>query len=133
MIARLLTGIVALVACAWFVLGIQQAHQTAAASTVLNNANGPLPARQAATVASELSSAATLNPDRQLTILRAALALQQGDRSRSTQLLKGVVAHEPDNIAAWVALANSDHAASEVKLALANVARLDPGLAHSHR
>ncbi len=133
MLARLLIGIVAVVACAWFVLGIRQAHDTAAASTAINNAGGRLPTAQAAAVASELDSAKTLNPDRQVDILRAALALTQGDRARSTQILKGVVAAEPDNITAWAALASSDHAPSALKLALANLARLDPALSRSRR
>jgi hypothetical protein len=100
---------------------------------VLDNAQARLSASQAAAVSDQLSSAATLNPDRQVAVLRARLALLQGDRAGSTQILKGVVAHEPENISAWIALAVSDPSPAELRLAIGKVAQLDPKLARARR
>jgi hypothetical protein len=96
----------ALVACAWFALGARQAHELSAATAIVTG--GPtLTAAQARHADSLLSSAATLNPDRQVDVLRAQVALEQGDPGRARSILTPVVRQEPDNLSAWVQYARA--------------------------
>jgi predicted Zn-dependent protease len=99
-------ALVSLVVCAWFVLSIRQAQATTAASAIVTGTSR-LPAAQAEHVASLLSSAQTLNPDRQVDVLRGELELGQGDRVAARRILEQVVAREPENVLAWEWLARA--------------------------
>ncbi len=71
--------LVAAVACAWFALGVRQAHDTDAATALVDGAK--LSASQARKADSLLKSAAALNPDREIDLLRAQVALRRAQRS----------------------------------------------------
>jgi len=105
LIRAMLVAIAAIV-CAWFALGIRQAHDTAQATTILSNAS-TLSAAQADHVDSLLHSASFLNPDRQVSVLRAQAAKERGDPGLAQTILEGVVHAEPQNAVAWIALARA--------------------------
>jgi hypothetical protein len=124
---RVMTGIglvAVLIVCAWFALGIRQAHDTAQATALLSRT--PLSATQAAHIASLLHTAEQLNPDVQVDILRGQLAHDRGRRRQAAQILASVVRREPENAFAWFWKAITATNASEFKLALAHIALLMP-------
>lgn len=122
--------LLALVVAAWFALGIRQTRDTAQATAIIASAasaNGPS-AAQAAHVRSLLRAAGTLNPDKQLDVLRGQLALLRNDNRGATRILEGVVAQEPLNVAAWVYLARAAFSVNrhEFGIAAQRIAQLDP-------
>jgi thioredoxin-like negative regulator of GroEL len=127
-VLRALLAVVALAACAWFGLGVVQARSTSRAATILGTHRALSPAQERH-VASLLASAATINPDRAVSILRAKLDLLEGKRAAATAVMHKVVGSEPDNIEAWVQMAQTDHTPAELERAIRNLARLDPRLA----
>jgi predicted Zn-dependent protease len=92
--------------CAWFVLAIRQAHDTSKASSIVSG-TGSLTAAQAAHAGSLLDAAGTLNPDREVELLRGQVLLGRQQRPRALRLLEGVTRDEPLNLRAWVLLAES--------------------------
>ena len=94
----------AVVACAWFALGVHQARDTNRANALIGGP-APLTAQQAQRARSLLSSAATLNPDQTPEILRGQLALQQRQSRRAGRILSSVTRREPLNLHAWSELA----------------------------
>src|SRR4029077_14864284 len=52
-----------------------------------------------------LDSAATLNPDRQIALLRAEAEQRGGNDAAALRIAKGVVAAEPENVFAWLEVA----------------------------
>ncbi len=133
LVLRLAAAAGAAVVCAWFVLGARQAHDTAHAQAVISAADS-VPRRQAKPVSpqeaqrlySMLHSAGVLNPDRMVDVLRARLDVLQNDRPAAVRILRNVVRHEPENIVAWVWFAQATRSLPEIRLAVANIARLDP-------
>jgi cytochrome c-type biogenesis protein CcmH/NrfG len=126
-LARLAALIVAALACAWFVLGVRQARDTAAATKLVNSPR--LSSSDARAAQSLLTSAGTLNPDRQVELLRAELALREREPARSLRLAEEVVRREPLNIEAWVVLARAafkENDAPLLKLSVRQIGRLDP-------
>jgi predicted Zn-dependent protease len=122
--------ILAVVVCAWFALGIRQTRDTARATAIIASAasaNGPS-AAQASHVRSLLKAAGTLNPDKQLGVLRGQLALLQGNNRSAARILEGVVAQEPLNVEAWVYLARAAFNVNrhEFGIAAQRIAQLDP-------
>jgi hypothetical protein len=106
---RLLTfavGVLAVVAVAWFALGIRQAHDTTAAAAIVTGTS-PLAPSQARHVSGLLHSAGELNPDTQVDVLRGELDLGQGERVAARRILERVTAQEPDNALAWEWLARA--------------------------
>ncbi len=91
---------VAIAGCAWFVLGLVQARDTFSAGQIVSGLSRLTPA-QSARAGDLLSTAGTLNPDRQVGLLRAELRLHHADRRRAAAILRAVVRDEPDNVAAW--------------------------------
>lgn len=84
---------------AWFLLGVRQAHDLAKATAIAQATSvSPSQARQAGQL---LDAAGTLNPDRQVNVTRAELALDLGQRARARRILEAVVRAEPDNLVAW--------------------------------
>jgi predicted Zn-dependent protease len=118
--------VLALAACAWFALGIEQARDTDRATALLSSQT-PLSPATASRVGSLLASAGTLNPDSTIDLLRSRLASLQHDPSRAIEILQEVTRREPLNISAWLALAQAalDHDKRAVDLAVANIGRLD--------
>ena len=118
--------IFSLCALAWFVVGIRQAHDTNAAAAIVTGASR-LPAGQRRHAADLLSAAKVLNPDTQVDVLRAELALGQGDRAAARRILEQVVAKEPENAVAWEWLARASVGdLHEFFLAGIHLARLVP-------
>lgn len=96
----------ALIACAWFVLGARQARDTARASALVNGSS-QLSAADEAHVRSLLRSAGTLNPDLTVDTLRGQLALDENRDRRAAQIFASVTRREPMNLDAWVLLAQA--------------------------
>jgi predicted Zn-dependent protease len=122
--------ILAVLVCAWFALGIRQTRDTARATAIIASAasaNGPS-AAQASHERSLLKAAGTLNPDKQLDVLRGQLALLQGNNRSAARILEGVVAQEPLNVEAWVYLARAAFNVNrhEFGIAAQRIAQLDP-------
>jgi uncharacterized membrane-anchored protein len=92
--------------CAWFALGIHQAHDVSRATAILGN-GAPISSASGQRAASLAASARTLNPDRTPDILAGRAALQTGDSARARTILQSVVRAEPMNIDAWVWLAHA--------------------------
>lgn len=99
MLTRVVICAVALVACAWFAVGIRQAHDIAAATGAIASHGS---ARQLADAQSSLGSAAFLNPDQEVQILRGRLAIDQGHPQRAQRILAAVTRAEPMNLEAWI-------------------------------
>jgi uncharacterized protein HemY len=125
-LARAFVLVVAVIACAFFVLGIRQAHDTAAATSIITH-RGALDAEQVAHARSLLGAAGTLNPDTQVELLRGRLAFVAGDRPGAVASFEKVVGSEPTNVQAWLLLAEA--ASNDKRLvdqAFLHVTRLDP-------
>jgi hypothetical protein len=123
---RLSILVVAIVVCAWFGLGIRQAHDISRATSIVAQA-GRIPAAELRSAASALHSAGTLDPDDEVAILRGRLAVKEQDSRRAERILKTVVQDEPMNLEAWIWLAGvSLIDPPEARIALAHIARLDP-------
>ncbi len=116
---------VALVLAAWFALGIRESHEINTVTSIASA--GRLTPPQVRRADDLLQSAGTLNPDRQVQLLRGQVALAAG-RSGDAQRLFLQVGHaEPMNLNAWAGLvraAGSNHGL--IRLALDNIARLAP-------
>jgi hypothetical protein len=101
-VTRARPGLLALafVLTAWFTVGFVQARGTDAAGRLVGrlSALSPAESRRAAGL---LATAGTLNPDRQVDILRAELALHHRADREAARILQSVVRDEPDNVAAW--------------------------------
>ncbi len=130
--ARLLIGVVAVVACVWFGLGIRQAHDLGRAQAIVSGANS-LSARQAAQVDSLLRAAATLNPDQQVNLVRGEAAAARNQNARAARIFEQVAAREPMNITAWVLIAQADYGKGRpLTRALAHIAQLDHQFKGAH-
>lgn len=104
---RVLVGAVAVLVCAWFVIGLRQSTGLGRAEAVLGTNPRALAPGQGARVAAALREAAWLNPDRQVELERSLLALDRGDRARARSLATQVAQAEPQNLQAWIALART--------------------------
>jgi hypothetical protein len=125
-LARALSALLAVVVCAWFVLGARQAHEVNAAGNLMPT-SPPFGGRAALRAQSLLDAASDLNPDRSVQVLQGQLALVRGEPHRAQAILEAVVRSEPLNIDAWAWLAHS--AGSDRKLylsALDHIRQLDP-------
>lgn len=101
---RVVLVAVAVVVAAWFALGVRQAVNTTRA-TALIAGQGRLTPAQARHARSLLNSAATLNPDRTVSLLRGELALAENHNASAQRILLALVHSEPQNLDAWVQLA----------------------------
>jgi predicted Zn-dependent protease len=95
---------VALVVAAWFALGVRQAVNTTRATALITGPGQLTPAR-GHDARSLLDSAATLNPDRTVNLLRGELALAQNHNASAQRILLALTHSEPQNLDAWVQLA----------------------------
>ncbi len=125
-LARVGVVLVALVACAWFGLGIVQTRDTNRASAIVT-APGPLGAAAGAHAASLLHDAGVLNPDTAVKLLRAQLVDREGHPAAARAIVLGVLAGEPRNIDAWVQLARVSQGDPQTfRLALTRARALAP-------
>ena len=102
--ARLLIAFLAVVACAWFALGIREGHDADQVTRALAGA-GRLDSAQVARLSRLLDHAGTLNPDRNVDVLRAGLENHAGDDAAAVRTLSTVVRAEPQDIDAWQLMA----------------------------
>lgn len=93
----------ALTVCAWFALGARQAHYQNRATALIDRAGTPAPA-QTAEILKLLDDAGTLNPDRNVDLLRAQAYTRGGDQAAAERIGESVVRAEPQNIDGWVVL-----------------------------
>jgi predicted Zn-dependent protease len=128
-IARISLLVLAVCACAWFGLGAVQSHATDQATSIVSE-TGTLTPAQAARARSLLATAATLNPDHGIDLLRAQLAVREGRSAEAIAILQRTVADEPMNLSAWLALAQTalGHNRRVLDLTVAHLATLDPKL-----
>jgi predicted Zn-dependent protease len=126
-VLRASLGLLAIAICAWFVLGVRQARDTARA-TALVNSSTQLSSADGARARSLLNSAGTLNPDLTVDMLRGQLALDENDNRRAAQILASVTRREPMNLDAWVLLAQATQTGDRQAFARAirAVGTLDP-------
>ncbi len=125
---RLFTLVLGIVVCVWFVLGIRQAHDVAAASSVLSQ-SGRLTVAESAHVASQLQSAQVLNPDTAVDLLRAQLTLDENRPTAAEHIVESVVRREPLNLEGWYRLASAAGRDPNTLLqALRQIRRLEPPL-----
>lgn len=118
--------LLALVCCAWFALAAVQSHDLDAASAIINR-SGPLTPALASRASSLISSAGTLNPDREVDLLRGQLAEARGDLPAAQRIFLGVAGAEPQNLQAWIALARASKGAPALfTLSIARIGRLLP-------
>jgi hypothetical protein len=117
--------LIAIVVACWFGLSVRQAHNTDVAEQILSN-NSTLSASQTRHVGALLRSAATVNPDRSVDLLRGELAASEGNRVRASQIFAGVTRSEPLNIDAWYELANVTTNPHTLSLVLHQIAALAP-------
>jgi hypothetical protein len=123
-VARAAVCLLAVLVCAWFILGARQAHDLSAATTLVTG--GQLSAAQAAEASSLLNGASTLNPDSEVTLVRAQLASVQGEHGRALALALRVTRDEPRNVVAWDELARVSDNGPYLGLALHEIRRLAP-------
>lgn len=124
--ARLIGLLVAVVVIAWFALGVHQAHEIAHATSVVEASRTLTPA-QARAVDGWLDSARTLNPDKEVDILRARAAIGVGRVRLAQRILERVVRAEPYNLEGWIWLAGAALGNPPVAhRAVAQIDRLDP-------
>ncbi len=103
-VVRVVGALIALVLCAWFGLGVVQSRDTDRAAAVAGQ-TAPLTATDVHRARTLLSTAGTLNPDRQVDLLRAQLDVRRGELGPARTILFGVVRSEPMNVDAWAGLA----------------------------
>jgi predicted Zn-dependent protease len=122
--ARVALGALSVIACAWFVLGVRQAHEIGAATAIVSQ-QGPLRPAQVSQARSRLNAAGTLNPDLEVDVLRARLVLDLGDPPGARAILDSVVRREPQNLEAWIWLARAARGdPATFKLAIARIDEL---------
>jgi hypothetical protein len=116
--------VVAVAACAWFVLGARQAHDVDQATNVVTAANPT--AAQLRSAAAQLRSAAFLNPDRTVDILQARVAILQHRLPRARRILSGVTRAEPQNLEAWIWFTGANLGRPAGRLGRGRITALDP-------
>jgi hypothetical protein len=94
-------GALAIVICAWFVVGARQAHEQDIATDLIAMPGAELHAAVYDRTTALLDSAAFLDPGVNVTILRAAQAQEAQRYGRAERYLAEAVRAEPDNLAAW--------------------------------
>lgn len=119
-------AVVALVVCGWFVIGVRQAHDLAAATSIVDAGRAAGPNRLAA-AAADLRAAAFLDPDQEVNILRGRLAIARGQVPRARLILGGVTGVEPMNLEAWIWFTGASLGSPrEARVGTARIAQLDP-------
>jgi hypothetical protein len=128
---RVAIATVALVACAWFALGIHQAKDQASATALINQAGTPSPSLTRR-ILHLLDGAGTLNPDRNIDLMRAQAEVRAGDGQAALRQALAVVHAEPLNVDAWIVLgiaAGGGRDPAAVRLANVKLRQLAPPVA----
>ncbi len=120
----LLAALGALLVAAWFALGGYQAHELDQVTNLVN-ARPRLTAAQTRSALSQLRSAALLNPNREVLLLRARVYGHSGEPAKARRIAESAVAAEPRNVEAWYVLATVAHG-RRLTSALHHVAVLAP-------
>jgi predicted Zn-dependent protease len=116
----------AVIVCLWFALGARQAIDLSRATAITQGSSALSPG-QARRADELLSAASTLNPDRQVDVVRGIVALARNQSSLATTILRRVTREEPMNLQGWVYLAQADLGhGGEFKHAVAQIGFLDP-------
>lgn len=125
--ARFAIAALAVAACAWFVIGVVQSNNESRATTLINGGGTPTPA-QTSQIEHWLDTAATLNPDRNIDLLRAQAEVRAGQSAKALVLMKRVVADEPRNADAWIVFgfAAQPQSPALARMAHAEVLKLAP-------
>jgi predicted Zn-dependent protease len=105
-VTSLICAVLALVVCAWFALGARQAIDTSRASATVSGSS-KLSSAQARHMLALLDDAGTLNPDRNVDILRGEALQASGNPQAARRVLTAVTREEPENLEAWVGLAKA--------------------------
>jgi hypothetical protein len=125
-VTRILVLVFAVVASAWFVLGIRQNAEIDRAASILTHSGRPT-AAQLRDATSLLHSARLLNPDAEVNILRGRVAIEELAFPRARRILEGVVRDEPMNLEAWIWLGGASLTDKpEAQFAYSHWAQLDP-------
>lgn len=125
--ARAALTIPALLVAVWFGVSALATRDTDRATALLSRSLRIDPAT-AARVEGLLHGAGRLNPDRQVDLLRARLALERGDRGLAERIVGRVTAAEPENLAAWAVVAQAAPDRATLEGAYAHIARLLPAV-----
>jgi hypothetical protein len=126
LLARVAGLILVAVVCAWFAFGVRQARDLSRASAIVSSASN-LTAAQQQRADALLGAAATLNPDREVDLVRGQAAILAGHYRAARAILERVLSSEPMNIEAWVVLAQaSPRDVPLVETAVRHIALLDP-------
>jgi predicted Zn-dependent protease len=125
--ARFAIAALAVVACAWFVIGVIQSDNQSRATALINGGGTPTHA-QTSQIEHWLDRAGTLNPDRNIDLLRAQAEVRADQSARALVLMKRVVRAEPSNADAWVVFgfAAQSQSPALARLAHAEVLKLAP-------
>jgi Tfp pilus assembly protein PilF len=125
--ARVAIAALAVAACAWFVIGVIQSNNESRATALIDGSGTPTPA-QTAQIQDWLDTAGTLNPDRNIDLLRAQAEVRAGQSAKALVLMKRVVRDEPRNADAWVVFGFAAQAQSPAlaRMAHAQVLKLAP-------
>lgn len=114
----------AVAACVWFAIGVRQAHDVTVATNIVTSSHTPASLARAS---SALSSAAFLNPDQNVDILRGRVAIARGHVARAQQILRRVTEKEPLNLIAWIWFTGASLGNKEAgTLGAKQIAKLDP-------
>jgi len=125
-VSRALVAILAVLAVAWFAVGVRQAHDTDVATSIIMGA-APISPAQARHTAALLHDAAQLNPDTAVDLLRSRLALRLGESAQARAIALSVTRSEPQNLQAWLAYGTASAGnPAAFRLALAHVQKLAP-------
>ena len=100
---RVALAAVAVVACAWFALGIRQSRDLERADALVHQSGTPTKG-QTSEILRLLHRASLLNPDRNVDLLRAQAEVRAGDAATAERQTKRVVRDEPMNVDAWIVL-----------------------------
>ena len=117
---------VAVVACAWFALGIRQATSLTQAEAIIG-AKQHVTAAQGRAATALLNHASTLNPDRQVDIDRVHVLLERNHVAQARRLANALTRAEPQNIEVWLWLAHAEGGDPQrYYAALVRARRLEP-------
>lgn len=126
--ARYGLAVLAIVVCAWFVVGARQAHEVDVATNLLDTGVAGHPADSQHT-ASLLKSADFMFPGTDVKLLRARLDMELHQYPQAKVLVDQARTSEPDNVNAWISaldLSLVDPSAEHPSQVLSHLHTLDP-------
>jgi predicted Zn-dependent protease len=115
---------------AWFVLGAREARELGQATTIAQAAN--ISGAQARHADQLLDSAGQLNPDREVAVTRAAVALDRNHLRQARTILLRTVRAEPENAVAWDLLVQAASNGAVRARAYLALTKLQPPLPAHH-